>query len=418
MTRPNAEIRRPPQASALLLLVFSVGSVFAGMPMPAPVVFGKAYLPATPDEVLQTVPSDSDPAVRQLKILRAARDREPGSSTANLALARAYVSFAQQVGDAHYAGYGEAVIAPWIAIAHPRADALVVQATILQYRHQFADARRVLQAALKVDGRNPQAWLTLATLDMVQGDYRAAGTGCAHLAGAGGFDLGVACSAALRSFLGHAEQSIALLERLETDSATESTSFKSWVEGLLAECEERLGHWPAAESHYRRALVLAPRDNYLRVSYADFLLDHKRPREVLALLADDPQSDTAFLRITIAEKVLGDKDAARDAWLMAARFEALTQRGAEFFGREQVRFALDIQGDPRSALELAERNFQVQRAPWDIRVLLEAARAASKPAAASAALRFAAETHLQDPVIEALAAELRGRSENRDAGAR
>ena len=417
--RPDPGSRRPTRTKALLLLIFmGTVSVCAAEPAQPPTPFGRAYLPASTDQVLQLVPSESDPAVRQLKLLRAARDREPTSAAANLALARAYVSFAQRVGDAHYAGYADAIIAPSIAVLHPRADELVVQATILQYRHQFADARRVLQAALKVDPRNPQAWMTLATLDMVQGDFPAAGAGCAHLAGAGGFDLGVACSAALRSFIGHAEQSIALLERLETDSAAEPGAFKAWVEGLLAECEERLGHWPVAESHYRRALALAPRDNYLRVSYADFLLDRQRPREVLALLSDDPNSDTAFLRIALAEKALGDTNAARDAWLMAARFEALSQRGAEFFGREQVRFALLIQGDANSALELAERNFKVQRAPWDIRVLLEAARAADRPEAAGAALRFVAETHLQDPVIEALAVDLRGRLATRIAGAR
>ena len=92
---------------------------------------------------------------------------------------------------------------------------------------------------------------------------------------------------------------------------------------------------------------------------------------------------------------------------MAARFEALTQRGDDFYGREQVRFALHLQHDPATALDLAQRNWQVQRAPWDVRVFLEAALAARNPNAAAQVLAFIDETRLQDPIIEAMAQQLR-----------
>jgi len=93
---------------------------------------------------------------------------------------------------------------------------------------------------------------------------------------------------------------------------------------------------------------------------------------------------------------------------MAARFEALTLRGSDYFGREQVRFALQLQHDPQRALDMARRNWQVQRAPWDARVLLEAALAAQQPQAAADVLEFLKKTKLQDPIIVPLADELRG----------
>jgi hypothetical protein len=92
---------------------------------------------------------------------------------------------------------------------------------------------------------------------------------------------------------------------------------------------------------------------------------------------------------------------------MAARFEALRQRGSEDFGRVQARFALLLQHDPDTALELAARNWQVQRGPWDARVLLEAAATAKRPQAAAAVLEFLAQTQLQDPLIAPLAEHLR-----------
>jgi hypothetical protein len=52
-------------------------------------------------------------------------------------------------------------------------------------------------------------------------------------------------------------------------------------------------------------------------------------------------------------------------------------------------------------------NWDVQREPWDLRVLLEAAVAARDPAAAAPAIAFLDAHHLEDPRILSLAAKLR-----------
>ena len=374
------------------------------------VPFRAPYLPTNDTEELQDVPSARDPAVSELKALRVTLDTEPHSLPAAIHLAGAYVDYGRQVGDAHYAGYAEAVIAPWMAQTHTPPGVLVTQATILQYRHQFGESRVLLRKALTMDGSNAQAWLTLATLDMVQGDYAGAGKDCAQVTGSAGLALGLACSANLRSYTGEARQSLALLHQVEAAGDKVPASYQAWVQGLMAESAERLGDWPLAENHYLSALKLLPRDNFLLVAYADFLLDRARPKEVLTLLADHAQSDTAFLRITLAQSALHSEQVGRYIWIMAARFEALTLRGSDFFGREQARFALELQHDPQSALDLARRNWQVQREPWDTRLLLEAATAAEQPQAADEALDFLKKAKLEDPIIEFLAVKLRARS--------
>ena len=120
---------------------------------------------------MQQVPSASNPKVREIEALRTKLAADPNDLRKAEALAKAYFGFGRELGDAHYAGYAEAVIAPWMAQQPPPPTVLVVQATILQYRHQFPEARELLKKALHRDTRNAQAWLTLATLDMVQGDY-------------------------------------------------------------------------------------------------------------------------------------------------------------------------------------------------------------------------------------------------------
>ncbi len=367
------------------------------------------YVPSNDDAILQQVPAASDPAVHKMAILRAELNISPGSLRTAEQLAFAYLGFGRRLGDAHYAGYAEAVIAPWMARASPPVPALVLQATILQVRHEFDPARKLLEQALAHDPRNMQAWLTLATIETVQGDYANAARACAEIGRTRGLAVNAACVANLREYQGQARQGIALLKQIDLDAPGASSASGAWVQGLLAESFERLGDWTSAETHYRKALTFAPDDNFLLVAYADFLLDRNRPREVLTLLADHTQSDTAFLRLALAQAALKSPGASRYTWIMAARFEALKQRGSYYFGREQARFALQLQHDPQAALTLAEQNWQVQHEPWDARVLLEAAQAAHRPRAAAPVLAFLQQSRLEDPIIEPLARQLRAR---------
>lgn len=374
---------------------------------PAP--FRAPYIPDSDGEVLQEVPSLVDPAVVQMRDLRGAFDAAPRSLQAATQLANAYVDYSRQIGDAHFAGYAEAVIAPWVHAPNPPAAALVTQAVILQYRHLFDQARDLLRQALGEDHVNAQAWLTLATLDMVQGDYESAARDCSQVSNSAGAEIGLTCFASLRSYTGQARQSFAVLQQVDTMTAKAAPGFRAWIQGLLAENAERLGDWDAAETHYRKALELQPRDNFLLVAYADFLLDRSRPREVLPLLADHTQSDTAFLRLALAQAALRSDQTQRYTWIMAARFEALRLRGSDYFGREESRFALLLQHDPATALDMALRNWQVQRAPWDARVVLEAALAAGKPQAAAPVLEFIAKTKLEDASLEPMIRDVKRR---------
>ncbi|MBS0445314.1 MAG: hypothetical protein JSR59_05110 [Proteobacteria bacterium] len=390
-------------AAASLCAAAAWGSVAAPLEQP----FRAPYVPQADAEVLQRVPAAADPKVRAMRALRREFDADPRNLALALRLADAYVDFGRQVGDAHYAGYAEAVIAPWLAQKPAPVETLVVQATILQYRHQFDAARTLLKQVLQRDPKQGQAWLILATLDAVQGDYTAASHGCAQVAGTAGVTYGAACAAALRANLGQAEQSIAMLDLLARQSSGQPAAFRAWIAGLAADSAERLGRHDAAERQYRQALALTPDDNYLQVAYADFLLGRNRPADVLALLGTDSASDTAFLRIALAQAALKSPDLPRYVFVMAARFAGLQQRGSDYFGREQARFALDLQHDPEGALQIAAQNWNVQREPPDTRVLLEAALAAQRPAAAASAIAFVERSKLQDPVIVPLADQLR-----------
>ncbi|MDQ2694168.1 MAG: hypothetical protein M3Z21_02095, partial [Pseudomonadota bacterium] len=77
--------------------------------------------------------------------------------------------------------------------------------------------------------------------------------------------------------------------------------------------------------------------------------------------------------------------------------------------RDQARAALHLLRRPDEALDLALRNWAVQREPWDARLVLEAALAAGNPAAAGPVLEWLKETGLEDARLAALMQRIGGR---------
>lgn len=365
------------------------------------------YIPAGPQVVLQQVPPTTDPRVRRFDQLRADLARHPHDVPRAVALAQAYIDYARATGDARFLGRAMAVIDPWMHTPAPPIPVALVHATVQQSRHFFSAARTELGAILARDPDSAQAWLTLATVAMVQGDMDGANRACVKLANSGGDFMGIVCTASLRMLTGKAKQAYALLSLVEDPGPTAPPAIKAWVEGLLADTAMRLDEPALAERHFKQALQWTPGDNFLLADYADFLLDQHRPREVLALLDGDSASDTSFLRQVYAERALNLPRAQADAAAMAARFAAMEARGSHVFQREQAGFALHVQHDPRRALTLAQENWTVQRAPQDVRIYLEAALAAQQPGSAQPVLAFVDRTHLRDPVIDALVDRLR-----------
>ena len=381
-----------------LVMLLAAGTVQAEQRTP--------YLPANDTIVLQRVPPTTDPRVRHFEQLRNDFKQHPQDADKAVTLAHAYIDYGRSTGDARFLGRAMAVIEPWMQQPAPPIPVLLVHATIQQSRHFFQAARDELTQILTRDPDNAQAWLTLATVAMVQGDVVLANRACVHLANSGGDFMGMVCSASLRSITGHAEQAYALLSLVEDPGPKAPPGIKAWLEGLLADTAARMGKPDAADTHFKSALQWTPGDNFLLADYGDFLLDHGRAQEVVDLLGGDTQSDTSFLRLVYAETALGLPRATADAAEMSARFQSMDQRGSHVYEREKAGFVLHVQHDPRRALELARQNWTVQRAPQDARIYLEAALAAHDPAAAQPVLDFITRTHLSDVTIDPLVVQV------------
>jgi len=367
------------------------------------------HTPASDDVVLERLQvRPADPRMAEVNALKKALRDKPGDVDTAVALAHRYFDLVAAEGDPRYVGYAQAALGAWWAMPEPPQRVRVMRAILVQFSHKFPAALADLDAAVRADPNDLEAWSWLAAIHMVQADYDEVRRDCAAVAPATSALLATACVAYVDSMTGHAAAAAGAIRNALRASPQASAAERLWVLTRLAEIEERLGHDAAAEGAFRQALALDVSDSYLQAAYADFLLDRGRAAEVVKMLKDQTRNDVLLLRLAIAAKATNDPGAAGWAADMAARFDAARLRGDATHQKEEARFALLVQEQPARSLVLAKENYAVQREAIDARILLEAAIAAHDPAAARPVLDWMARSHVESVALSRLAAAAKG----------
>ena len=311
-----------------------------------------------------------------------------------LPLAQFYISRARATGDLRFLGYAEAILAPWMSRPDVPTQVMVLHATILQSRHRFDASLVELDRALARTPDDAQAWLTRATVLRVLGRYAEALAACGHLAAAADPAITVLCVQGLHGLTGELPNAYAAIVALPQQALPPEG--RAWRYSELGEMAERLGDDKAAERWLREGVALAPDDFYMRGAYADLLLRQGRAPETLQLLAGYESMEPMLLRIAIAHRLLHDAASSQSQALLSSAFSVEQQRGEAVHRREQARYLLDVSWQPAAALTAAQQNWQVQREPEDLLILLRAAQAAHEPQAAEPAREFLRQNRLQD----------------------
>jgi Tfp pilus assembly protein PilF len=339
------------------------------------------YVPDNEAIVLERLPEQADPSLKALKRMRAALRVNPSNLDVAAPVAKRAIEAARATGDPRFLGQAQAALTPWWTTSDPPTPALLLRATLKQSQHDFVGAIADLDRLLAIVPGDAQARLTRATVLTVTGQYDKARRDCASLAALASPLVVAACDAAPAALSGDAERAYRNLTR-SLEGSSGALTLREWGETLAAEIAARRGDVIAAETHFRAAQALDPRDAYLRAAYADFLLDQGRPRDALPLVRNETKNDSLLLRLALAEQALPEERTAFDGHRseLAARFEAARARGDSLHRREEARFKLAIEKDARAALALARENWNVQREPADLRVLLDSAHAAGDTA--------------------------------------
>ena len=344
--------------------------------------------------VLERLPlRRGDPLAAELRKLRGA------------ALARRYFELAMAQGDPRYVGYAEAALRD--AHDDPPAEVLFVRGLLKQYRHDFPGALADLDRALRHDPEFVGARSWRAAIFMVGARYREAAQECQALDAIASELLAIGCRASVDAATGKARNAYDELKAELERRADAAPGIRLWALTRLAEFASRLGEPAVAERHFRAALALGLRDDYLLAAYADFLLEQGRAAEVGALLKKWGQSDNLLLRNALAAKVQKLPEAPRYAQALGERFAEAGLRGERLHLGEEARYLLDLKGDAKAALAAARENWKTQREPRDAAMLLEAALAAGERKAAAPALRWLEESGFEDARLRRLASQLK-----------
>jgi hypothetical protein len=347
-------------------------------------------VPASDDVVVETLPAVAGWSGEQRRLRRELVQR-PGDPATAIEAATTYLNLARDQGDARYAGYAMGALQAWEA--RPAADTppavLVMRATIAQFLHDFDGAEATLKAALARQPNEAQGWITLATILRVRGRYNESDAACRALGRVGPTLYGVACLAENAGLRGRHDEARDTLQQLLASPAlvgAAQAGTRQWLLTSVAEVEELAGRPAQADAAYRKAMA-AQASGYLLLAYSDYLQRVGRHAEVAALLAKEARSDAVLLRLAIAAAAARDKAAQAqaktkadaDADELRQRFEASALRPGTtaLHAREEAMFALDVQNDPKRALELARLNVKLQREPIDLLVFARAAAAAA-----------------------------------------
>jgi tetratricopeptide (TPR) repeat protein len=381
-----------------------VGALFFRPPASADV----PRLPHDDAEIVEHLPlRASDPRERERERLHAILVAHPDDLRTALTLSRLDIQLSRARSDPRYLGYAQAALGSWWDLPSPPTDVLVLRATIRQSSHDFEGALADLDRVVSIAPDDAQAWITRSVVLAVRGRYDEAKASCQPLVRLAPELVYTVCETSIDAVSGSAGPAYDRLATTIRQSRRLSPDENEWASSTLGEIALRLGHDRDAETAFSTALVIDPDDPYVLAAYADLLLDLERPADAIKLVAGRTDNDGLLLRLALAEARAHAPEATAHAEMLGARFDASHLRGDTVHRREEARFELALRAHPKTALALALANWDVQREPWDVRILLESALAAGDAKAAAPAVAFLDEHRLEDPRILALAAKVR-----------
>lgn len=370
--------------------------------------FAEPYVPASDDEVLETLPrvvlSERGKLNTLRRQLRADRDNVDLASQ----LVRLCLAENKRTSDPRYIGYARAALRPWWDMPEPPPGILKLRAKLKEKDHLYDAALSDLELLLRKQPTDLQAWIEVANLQRTQGRYAQALSASEAMEQIGGGSFAVAIGRIpVLAVTGQAQEAYDQLEAILPEARDDWPSTVPWVLTLQADVARALGKDDQADAHFRAGLEIEPSDSYLLRSYGDFLLDHGRADEAMQLLREHTADNGILLRAAIAAKQAGQETMAQkwqdqlDSLFMETRL-----RGSIPHGRYESRYHLELKGDPTRALELALANWERQKEYRDTRNVLEAAIAAGARESAAPVVAFLREHRTQDVVLESLIKKL------------
>ena len=349
--------------------------------------------PYTPDS-LNTVIDTLPPAIVEMAadIRRQQSSPDTGSDDPTQILSQAMAAYQLAVssGDARAYGRTLSILQRWPEGTPQPAMYRILLAAVLQHNHDFDEALQQLQPLTSAEPRTivasayTQALMIASQIGLVTGDYALVERSCEALRSATRRPVYINCRAQLDGVTGNAGEALALVnDTLGSGTHLNALDYQE-LSTTAAVLAHRLGDTARAENYYRNALRLAPDQGYLRVNFANLLLEQSRHDELIEWLSPDneetlnPELSILLARGLQARATATDLErAAQIAARLSRDFEVAFMRNEAIPHKEYAQYALHLANQPGDALEAARDNWSVQKEPSDTRLLAQAAAASN-----------------------------------------
>jgi tetratricopeptide (TPR) repeat protein len=310
---------------------------------------------------------------------------------------RRLISEARRTGDPRFLGYAGRLFEQQ-AGQELTDELLVLRGTLAQSLHHFDDARQDFKTVLKrskAPAQRTQSLVTLANIEIVQGNYDLAQSFCEQLTKEHPGLIAASTCAQVAARAGSAKTAYQRLMTATRSASRTSAQEQLWAQGTLGDIAAQLGLRSAAV-HWQRVLSQDPDDLYIRAQLADWYVRNDKPGQALTLTEGYEAVDNLAVLRAIAMRQLNHSDASALASRLRERFDEALWRGSMLHQRDLARFELDVEQQPEDALQYAMGNWESQREPLDTRLALRAALAAQDNAALSQLRGWLKTKHQRD----------------------
>jgi len=360
------------------------------------------YIPKSSEEIICHLPATE--LHRGIRSLKRQLINEETNLVVTLDLVRSYLALNQITGQNQYLAFAELNLKRIENSIANTTEVHLLQALLDQRNHHFAKSIERLDLVLAKSPKNIQALLTKASVLQLLGDYEGARIANASLFGLGLSKVGLISTANLAAVAGKAEKSYELLTSLVSTNAAPKDTETSWALLSMAELTARIGKLEESDAFYKAALRSPVPDQYLLLSYADFLIHHRRSADAGFLAMLRPLgTHLPFVQLRLLEFDLAQQQTAE--WKARAgklKQDLFDEEDDVVHWRERARFLLRIRNQPDAALREALKNWETQKEPMDALLVLESAVASKKNQKAEAVMDWISRHRWSDPLLQRL----------------
>lgn len=347
-------------------------------------------------------------------------EKQPDHAPQYSALAMAYARRARETSDTAFYAKAEEAVQESLKRAPANFDARKAETWLLLGRHEFAKARETAQALNRQAPDDLSVYGYLVDANVELGNYKEAVEAAQWM-----LDLrpgntpGLVRAGYLRELHGDLSGALELMQMAYESTAPSETEDRAWLLTQISHLHFVAGDLEKAERYAQDALAAFPDYHYALAALAKVRVGQGRYSEAVNLyrkrLEVAPHAENLFV-LAEALKLAGETEEARKAF---ERFERESRRessAADNSDHELIFYYVDYAGEPRKALEVAQRELGRRQDVFTRDAYAWALAANGDYRAASVQIGKVLAVGVRDPKILLHAREIAGAIDGRQGG--